>query len=408
MSNKTRVLYLSYDGMTDPLGQSQVISYLRPLSKQHISFDLISFEKPELFEDKKSLVHGLIEGHDINWHPLRYHKQPPLISTLIDIRNGWKKIKELAAQKQIDIVHARSYIPAVMALRMKRTYGTKFLFDMRGWWADEKKESGLWNSPVYQPVYRYFKSFETNCFAEADRTIALTHAGKEEILKLGYEEANKVEVIPTCVNLDIFKPFCPETRKSMREELDIDQDDFVMIYSGALGGYYRADVVLDIFKKLLELRPTSSLVLLTRVDHKMVYREIAKSGAPKEKIRVTVCDFMDVHKFLIASDIGLMIYDPKYSALGRSPTKMGEYWACGLPVVTMRNVGDLNLIIDRYPGSGVQFLEFADADYKQCLEEALSLSIAKETLREYAVDYFDVNKGVKRYHRVYRQLSKRG
>ena len=99
MSKKTRVLYLSYDGMTDPLGQSQVLSYLRPLSKQHISFDLISFEKPEVFEYKQSLIHDLIEGHDINWHPLQYHKNPPFISTLIDIRNGWKKIKELVTQK---------------------------------------------------------------------------------------------------------------------------------------------------------------------------------------------------------------------------------------------------------------------------------------------------------------------
>lgn len=44
------VLYLSYDGMTDQLGQSQVIPYLQGLSKEGYSFTLISFEKPERFE----------------------------------------------------------------------------------------------------------------------------------------------------------------------------------------------------------------------------------------------------------------------------------------------------------------------------------------------------------------------
>ena len=38
------VLYISYDGMTDPLGQSQVLPYLSGLSKEGYSFHLISFE----------------------------------------------------------------------------------------------------------------------------------------------------------------------------------------------------------------------------------------------------------------------------------------------------------------------------------------------------------------------------
>ena len=38
------ILYLSYDGMTDPLGQSQVLPYLAGLSKKGFRFHLISFE----------------------------------------------------------------------------------------------------------------------------------------------------------------------------------------------------------------------------------------------------------------------------------------------------------------------------------------------------------------------------
>ena len=403
MSKKKRALFLSYDGMTDPLGQSQVLSYLKPLS-EYYSFDLISYEKPGIYEQNRNLIREFIGDANIAWHPLQYHKSPPILSTLIDIRNGWQKIHRLNRQNKIDLVHARGYISAINARRMKRQFGTKLLFDMRGWWADEKKESGLWDGAIYKPVYNYFKKLEKSCFLEADRSISLTYAGRDEIVRLGFDQAERVAVIPTCVNLEIFKAFNEEIRKAKRTELGINENDFVLIYAGALGGYYRTDVILDIFKQLLKLKPNASLILLTRVDHKMVQKEIQNSGAPPDRIRVEASEFVDVHKYLVASDLGLIIYDPKYSALGRSPTKMGEYWACGLPVMTMRNVGDLNRIIDKYPGSGVQFEQFEKSEFEKCLQQALWQPPDKAKFREYATDYFDVRKGVERYKAVYDEI----
>ena len=44
-----RVLFISYNGMLDPLGQSQVIPYLRELSKRGVRFTLLSFERAGAF-----------------------------------------------------------------------------------------------------------------------------------------------------------------------------------------------------------------------------------------------------------------------------------------------------------------------------------------------------------------------
>ena len=44
-----RVLFISYNGMLDPLGQSQVIPYLRELAKRGVRFTLLSFERAESF-----------------------------------------------------------------------------------------------------------------------------------------------------------------------------------------------------------------------------------------------------------------------------------------------------------------------------------------------------------------------
>jgi hypothetical protein len=48
LSNR-RVLYISYNGMLDPLGQSQVIPYLKELSRAGVQFTLLSFERPHAF-----------------------------------------------------------------------------------------------------------------------------------------------------------------------------------------------------------------------------------------------------------------------------------------------------------------------------------------------------------------------
>jgi len=54
------VLYLSYDGMTDSLGKSQVLPYLVGLSTKGFRITLISFEKNNLLKKHKSQITFLI------------------------------------------------------------------------------------------------------------------------------------------------------------------------------------------------------------------------------------------------------------------------------------------------------------------------------------------------------------
>ena len=57
MNELKKVLYLSYTGMTDPLGQSQVLAYLKKLSQTgHYQFTVISFEKQEAFNRLRLMI----------------------------------------------------------------------------------------------------------------------------------------------------------------------------------------------------------------------------------------------------------------------------------------------------------------------------------------------------------------
>ena len=79
------VLYISYDGMTDPLGQSQVIPYLTGLAKRGHHITILSCEKRHPF----ALLHERCERRfadcGIEWHHVPYSKRPPVLSTYFDL-----------------------------------------------------------------------------------------------------------------------------------------------------------------------------------------------------------------------------------------------------------------------------------------------------------------------------------
>src|SRR5258708_25005890 len=121
-----RVLYISYNGMLDPLGQSQVIPYLKELSGQGVQFTLLSFEMSKAYtsegrESCEQLRQELVNS-GIDWHWLRYHKSPSLPATFYDVMAGIRYGSRLVRDKQVEMVHARSYIPAAIALGLKRRF----------------------------------------------------------------------------------------------------------------------------------------------------------------------------------------------------------------------------------------------------------------------------------------------
>ncbi len=397
MSKKFRVLYLSYDGLTDPLGQSQILAYTSRINKEKgIEYDIISFDKPENFEKNGKRVREILKTTSIQWHSLQYHKSPPILSTVYDLREGWKKIKELYKKNHYDVVHCRGYMSAILGQKVKKKYGTKFIFDMRGWWPDEKLESGLWEPAIFKPVYNYFKRKEKQFFEESDISVSLTYAGKKEIVQNFHQNENKIGVIPTCVDFDVFKTFDENTRNSIRTELDIPLDAYVVIYSGSIGANYPPKDIIKMFLAI-PFNQKKYLLILSKDDKNLILNA-AKEMNVNINIRFASAEYNGVHQYLHASDIGIILYKMAFSTIGRSPTKLGEYWACGIPAISLKGIGDLDFIAAKYNNIGLVLL---DQDFK--LNKALTQE-DKKVLRANAISYFDINSGVNFYYNLYQQL----
>jgi hypothetical protein len=72
-----RILYITYDGLTDPLGQSQILPYLKALAKYGYQFTILSFEKAERFQKEGDLVRSITREAGINWVPLSFTANLP-------------------------------------------------------------------------------------------------------------------------------------------------------------------------------------------------------------------------------------------------------------------------------------------------------------------------------------------
>ena len=245
MQEKTaNVLYLSYDGMTDPLGQSQVIPYLQGLASKGHKITLLSCEKPENFAKNKTLIEGILAKSNIQWEYVFFSRRPPIVSKFYDIWKMEKKAFSIANRQKFDIVHCRSYIGAMIGRQLKLKKGIKFLFDMRGFWVDERVEGGLWdlNQFHFKKGYEYFKRIEKKLLSDADYTISLTNNAKDEIhsWKLSCPQPIPIDVIPCCADLNHFSAtkVTEEQLAAYRKELGISSDDFIITYLGSIGTWY--------------------------------------------------------------------------------------------------------------------------------------------------------------------------
>jgi len=393
--------------MTDPLGQSQVLPYLVGLSKKGFSFHLISFEKEERFEKNNKHIQDICDVSGIIWHPLSYTKKPPLFSTIYDVQRMKRLAYRLHKNNHFKIIHCRSYISAIVGLGMKRKFGTKFLFDMRGFWANERVDGKIWNlnNPIFNYVYTYFKKKEIAFFTEADYTISLTFNGKNEIESWPEFKEKKplIEVIPCCVDLELFNPdLISESQQKLRkEELGISPQDYVLGYVGSIGTWYMLPEMLDYFKVIKETNTKAKFMFVTNEHPSTILSKATDKGIDEASIIITSCRHTEVPLNISLFNTSVFFILPSYSKKASSPTKQGEIMAMGIPLVCNAGVGDTDLVVEKYR-AGIVINELNESSYRTSIIDDRSYD--RETSMKGSQEFYSLEVGVERYLRVYEKL----
>lgn len=407
MATVKNVLYVSYDGMTDPLGQSQVIPYLTGLTKMGFSFTILSCEKKDRYEKNKANIAQLLVAASIAWQPIIYTKSPPVLSTLFDFYQLKNKAGLLNKQLHFDIIHCRSYISALLGLWMKRKYEVPFVFDMRGFWADERIDGGIWNvkNPVFRTIYNYFKKKEIQFLKESAAVVSLTEAGKNEMMQ--WENtgitSDKITVIPCCADIDTFDPekVLLADQKSLRLRLNIRQDDFIIGYLGSIGTWYMLDEMMCFYSLLKKRMPNARLLFVTQDDPAEILSKARKYDVDTADIIITGAGRKEVPLMISLFNYGLFFIKPAYSKMASSPTKQGEIMAMGIPVICNSGVGDTDKIITGY-NSGLTIIGH---NFDEVINKiAGGISYDSGDIRAGAIDFFSLENGVKKYSKIYHSI----
>jgi len=416
MPHQKHFVFVSLDGMTDPLGQSQVLPYLIELKKQGYHISIASCEKKENFTQNKSVIDGLTQQHGINWHYCFYKTGKPFISPFKNYQALKVLVKKiilsdnqstslLKTEAAHVILHCRSYIPGLIGLSFKKQFGTGFIFDMRGFWADERIEGGIWkkSNPIANIAYRFFKRKENDLLQQADAIISLTQKAKDIILNwpLGIK-AEKISVIPCCADLNHFS-----NTNIKAEEFEIYQQKFpqfktkfVLSYVGSLGTWYMAKEMLQFFKEFDALKE-SCFLIITKDEPSIILKEAVQLGIDVSKLSIVSANRQQIPYYIKLSQASVFFIRPSFSKQASSPTKMGELLSMGIPLVINSGVGDTQAVVEQYK-CGVVVNEFNKDAYQSAAKKLLnSLEDFKNQTEPTAQACFSLQEGVKRYQEVY-------
>ena len=235
------VLFISYDGLTDSLGQAQILPYLIGLSKKGHKIQILSCEKPENFKKNHIIVSQKCEEANIGWNYIDYNNSIPVISSFLTVPKLKSKALKIAKEFKTQVVHCRSIIPAMVGQVLQQKLSIKFIFDIRGFWADERVDGKIWNlkNPVYGFLYNYFKSKEKYLFKQADCIVTLTENAKSYIQK-EFVTKNSFLVVPCCVDFEHFDYHKIKNEKvnELRATIGMPEGNYVLTYVRSIGTRY--------------------------------------------------------------------------------------------------------------------------------------------------------------------------
>ena len=407
MQPAKQILYISYDGMTDPLGQSQVIPYLKGLTQQGYHFTILSCEKPERFKLYSAQIGNLLSNIGIDWQQIIYTKKPPIISTLYDYHKLKRKAKQLHKKKQFYASHCRSYIPALLGLSLKKEFNIPMIFDMRGFWADERVDGKLWDlkKPLFKIIYKYFKKKEIEFLNESASIVSLTHAAKVEILTWRGIKFNsaKITVIPCCVDTMLFDPAAIDLAKLalIRENFNIRQNEVIIGYLGSIGTWYMLDEMMRFFSELKMQEKNARLLFITPNAENEILQSAAKFNVGRESLIITEAQRSSVPLMISLFNYSLFFIKPAYSKIASSPVKQGEIMAMGIPVICNSGVGDTNRVVSTYQAGVLVDGSNFEKPIKDIINNKIFNSVK---IREGAIDYFSLEKGIQSYLAIYNTI----
>lgn len=363
--------YVTIDSLSEGVGSSQITPLISRLSKSGLKIDLISHEKT----NPNSELVAYFQSIGVEWNFRKFGSN--------GLMGGVERLNNLRREiPKTNLIHARSDIPAVSAIA---SHQAPVLWDVRSLWADQKvmTQDNFLNKSLYYS-YRALESIASHqSLGMSTLTSAVVPILEERNIKLPPLRV----VVPTAVDLNRFhlNPKMPSK--------------FRALFSGTYNDYYdlhQSALFMQELRSQTQLethwaRPLESEKKQISVGEERVFPALQTEMAqliPNYSFGVSICK-LNAGKSLTAA----------------MPTKIGEFLACGRPIVVNEGLGDMDVFIKEF-NAGV-ILDSDPNNLKKSATELINLVLDPETperCRALAEKYFSMELGANNYLALYTQI----
>ena len=363
--------YVTIDSLSEGVGSSQITPLISRLSKSGLKINLISYEKTNPTSEQLAYFKSI----GVEWNFRDFGAN--------GLMGGVGRLNSLRQEiPRTNLIHARSDIPAVSAIASRQA---PVLWDVRSLWADQKVM--IQKSIVNKTLYGIYRGLESIAASRSMGMSTLTSA-VVPILEQRHKRLPLLRtVVPTAVDLDYFKlnPLMPTHARAL--------------FSGTYNEYYDLNLsalFMEEFRKHIAVethwaRPKESNKSNIGVGESKVFPSSQTGMAnliPGYSFGVSICK-MDAGPSLAAA----------------MPTKIGEFLACGRPIVVNKGLGDMDQFIEEFDAGVI-----LDGTPSNLVESATKLaSLLSDTdtprrCRALAEKYFSMGVGANKYLDLYSQI----
>jgi glycosyltransferase involved in cell wall biosynthesis len=404
MQQPPEVLYLSFDGLLEPLGTSQVARPVCGLSDRGTArFTVISLEKPADLANAPALasMRRRLSSHAVRWVRVGYYAGSR--GAVLNLSRMLARAMAEVAQRPTSLVHARSYLPGTVALALWKAHGVPYLFDFRGYWIDERIEENRWFTTARR--VRAARAVESRLFREASGIVSLTALAAEDIQRgrFGRVKSQLIDVIPTCVDENEFSP-----SSNARLPLDVLsrlRGKLVIGYVGSLNVSYDLDAALALFREIRARRPDAHLLCVTRQQSEL-RAAVLRSGVAEADFSMTCVDHDQMPAVMNALDWGLLLLRESPSKRASMPTKLAEFLASGVRPIQFGCNSEVSEWVRR-AGSGTCLQGLGQGALRAAAELVSQQRGPQELVaaRECSLDHFALSRCLERYERLYSAIA---
>lgn len=403
----SKAIFLSYEGFGQSYLETLYLPILGGIRNPPVDFTVVQFV-PESHPQKATDA-AAAEKLGIKLHFLDYRNSPPVISTLLLVLNGIFRVARIARKEKIDFIHARTWIPGLIALGAKVFRPKmKFIFDTDGFVPELRVESGLLSEQG--SMFKTLKKIEKFLVKKSDLILVRTRSARK-ILSDWYGErvAAKIFVTPNGRDENFYRPFSAQENRKIREKYNLSDRAIFVVYVGTISNIFLPDKMLRLFSVVKKLEPNSFFLILSGSDYKPLAQLAQAEGLTQSDYRVERVFPADIPPLVSAADVGISFRAPTLSNRGVSPLKVCEYLLCGTPAVVNSGAGDLEILFEENRELGFLLKETGDEDINQAAKWIVEVAKPererlRETARRGGVEEFGLSNIKKLYENVYSKV----